>query len=185
MTIDPREAAAALSDIDAVERRTREALIYANCGSTLMLWGMLCTLGYGFEYVAPDRARLAWLAIWLLGLGSTAVMTRRRPKTLLGAARMGQRLIYAQLALIGYGILLMLLLWPLAPRQIGAFWPMLIMLGHVLAGLWLGRFFVLLGLAITALILVGYFWSGAWFPLWMAAVVGGGLFASGWWLRRA
>ncbi len=184
MTIDPREAAASLSDIAAVERRTREAVIYAGSSAMLMLWGVLCAVGYTFQYLEPLQARPAWIAIWALGVAVTAAIRRLRPRPLLGGAGLGLRLFYAELALVGYGALFMLVLWPLGARQISAFWPMLVMLGHVLAGFWIGRFFALLGLAVTALILVGYFWIGAWFPLWMAAVVGGGLFASGWWLRQ-
>jgi hypothetical protein len=58
------------------------------------------------------------------------------------------------------------------------------MLGIVLMGLWLGRFFIFLGLSVTTLTVIGYFWSGDWFPLWMALVSGGGLIAAGWWLRH-
>ncbi len=183
MSIDPRDAAAALSDIAAVERRTREAVIYAGSSPMLMLWGVLCAVGYSFQYLNPLEARPAWIAIAAIGIAATAAIRRWRRRPLLGGAELGLRLFYAQLALLGFGALFMLVLWPLGARQISAFWPMLVMLGHVLAGVWVGRFFALLGLAVTALILVGYFWIGAWFPLWMAAVVGGGLFASGWWLR--
>jgi hypothetical protein len=53
----------------------------------------------------------------------------------------------------------------------------------VLAGLRLGRFFIYLGITlgitVTALTVAGYLWSDDRYPLWLAAVVGGGL-----WLRR-
>jgi len=68
--------------------------------------------------------------------------------------------------------------------QISAFWTTLAMLGYVLAGIWLGRFFITCGIAVTALTLVGYFWLGHWFPLWMAAIEGGALIGGGLWLRR-
>ena len=54
-----------------------------------------------------------------------------------------------------------------------------------LAGLWFGRAFVAIGLGITALTLIGYFFvAGAAFLLWMAAVNGGGLILGGSWMRR-
>jgi hypothetical protein len=93
---------------------------------------------------------------------------------------LGRLLTYAQLVLIGYGLVRMLLLRPsLSYRRVQAFWPTLVIFGHVLAGLWLGRFFIYLGIAVTALTVAGYFWSDDWYPLRLAAVVGGGL-----WLRR-
>jgi hypothetical protein len=55
---------------------------------------------------------------------------------------------------------------------------------YVLAGLWLGSFFIAVGVSVTALTVIGYVWTGAWYPLWLAATVGGGLIVSGVWLRR-
>ena len=45
--------------------------------------------------------------------------------------------------------------------------------------------FSAIGLGLTALILAGYLWSGAAFPLWLAAVSGGGFILCGLWMRRA
>jgi len=70
------------------------------------------------------------------------------------------------------------------PRQLGTFWPIYFMLVYVLAGLWVGLAFVVIGVAITALTLIGYFFIGEAFPLWMAFVNGGGLILSGLWMRR-
>ena len=53
-----------------------------------------------------------------------------------------------------------------------------------MAGLWFGAIFIAIGLAVTALTLVGYFFIGAAFPLWMAFVNGGGLILGGLWMRR-
>jgi len=60
------------------------------------------------------------------------------------------------------------------------------MLFYCLAGLWFGRAFIVIGLAITVLTLIGYlFITGGMFLLWMAAVNGGGLVLSGLWMRRS
>ena len=52
-------------------------------------------------------------------------------------------------------------------------------------GLWFGPAFSAIGLGLTALILAGYVWSGAAFPLWLAVVYGGGFILCGLWMRRA
>ena len=58
------------------------------------------------------------------------------------------------------------------------------MLFYCLAGLWFGRAFVAIGLAIIALTLIGYFFiTGAFFLLWMAVVNGVGLIVGGLWMR--
>ena len=41
-----------------------------------------------------------------------------------------------------------------------------------------------IGLAITVLTLIGYFYIAGAFPLWMAFVNGGGLILGGLWMRR-
>jgi len=71
------------------------------------------------------------------------------------------------------------------PRQLGAFWPTYFMLPYIIAGLWLGGAFVAIGTAIIALTLIGYFFAGPWFELWMALVNGGGLLLGGFWMRRS
>lgn len=183
MTVDRDEAAASLSDIARVERRTRETVVYARSSTILIMWGVLCAIGYVICYVAPLQARPAWIAIAILGFAGTFAIGHWRARADRHVV-VARPLLYAQAVLVGYGLVLLVLLWPVDARQINAFWPTLFMLGFVLSGLWLGRFFILCGLAVTALTLAGYFWSGAWFPLWMAVVNGGGLLAGGLWLRR-
>ena len=183
MTIDPQQAAAALGEIAGVEQRTRRVLVYGQVGLIMMLWGVLDALGYVSEHFQPRHAARIWLAVNGIGLLATVVLTRLGPR-LDGAAARGRLVIWALLVLIGYGLVWSLLLGNFTPRQLGAFWSTLFMCGYVLLGLWLGRAFIVLGLAVTALTLIGYFWLGPWFQLWMAAVDGGGLILGGLWLRR-
>jgi hypothetical protein len=59
------------------------------------------------------------------------------------------------------------------------------MLLYAIAGLWLGYAFVLIGVGISILTLIGYFYVGEEaFSLWMAFVNGGGLLLGGLWMRR-
>ena len=70
------------------------------------------------------------------------------------------------------------------PRELGAFWPIYFMLFYMLAGLWFGRAFVGIGLAVTVPTLIGYFYVlGGSFLLWMAVVNGCGLVLGGLWMR--
>ena len=60
------------------------------------------------------------------------------------------------------------------------------MLIYCIAGLWFGPAFIAIGLGITVLTLIGYFFvTGFAFLLWMAAVNGGGLILGGLWMRRS
>ena len=150
MTLDRDEAAASLSDIASVERRTRETVVYARSSTILVLWGVLCVLGYVFQYFQPHEARPAWITLYVLGFVGTFISGHWRRSQ--HRSTIGQPLLYAQLAFVGYGSVLLVLLWPVAPRQLSAFWPTLIMLGFVLMGLWLGRFFIVCGLVVTIVV---------------------------------
>jgi hypothetical protein len=119
--------------------------------------------------------------------GSFFIGYRRSRRSAAGQSavnRWDRPLLFATLILYGYGWVFLAILWPLTPRQLGAFWPNIFMIGFVIAGLWLGPFFILCGLSVSALTVIGYFWAGEWFALWMAAVGGGGLIVGGLWLRR-
>jgi hypothetical protein len=81
-------------------------------------------------------------------------------------------------------LLVVVILGPFKGRQLDAFWPLLFTLGYVLAGIWVGRFFIFCGLVIALLTVTGFWWAGPWFQLWMAVVNGGALILGGLWLRR-
>jgi hypothetical protein len=182
MTIDPNDARTSLDDIESVERRTREAIVYDHTSAQFLLWGTLVASGYVFSFFVPTHISAGWIVVTAVGLAGSFTIRHWRGQSRDGS--LGQRIGYAQFIVVGYGLVLMLLLWPMSSRQIGAFWPTLVMFCHTLAGLWLGTYFIYVGLTGTALIVAGYFWAGAWYPLWLAAVVGGGLIAAGLWLRR-
>ncbi len=184
MTIDPSEAATSLQDIAAVERRTREAVFYAGSSAIFILWGVLVVCGYGATEFYPRSARMIWLTVTAVGCAATAlivaVRTRGRP-----AATRDWRIIWAMVALAAFGAAWSYLLGPLVPRPLMyAFQPSLALLGVILLGLWLGRFFIVLGLVGLALILAGYLLAEPWLRLWMAAVESGTFIVGGAWLGR-
>jgi len=184
MTIDPKEAAASLDDIAATERRTREAMFYAGSSDILILWGVLSLIGNLLNWFRPAWSGYGWLMIDAVGAAGTfAILRNRIPRSKRRAVAIRWGATY--LAFLLFGAVWMAELLPLSARQMEAFWPTLVMFGYVLLGIWVGRFFLYCGLAATVLILAGFFWSGDWFPLWMAAVLGGGFIAGGLWLRRS
>lgn len=184
MTIDPNDARTSLDDIAAVERLTYQAITYDHSSFQFIWWGVLVFCGYLWTFLSTEHARLGWIVIAAAGVSGSFALRRLRRTPSSRDSKLGQRLGYAQLAVIGFGLVLAWLISPISDRQLEAFWPTLVMFCHVLAGIWLGRFFLLSGIAVTALIVIGYIWSGPWYPLWLAVSVGGGLIASGLWLRR-
>jgi hypothetical protein len=182
MTIDPRDAAASLGEIAKIEHRTREAINYDTGSVLLIVWGVVWVIGHTLAFLTPRNTALTWYVLDALGVaaavGSSLLRPRRR------RLHWDWRLTAAFIVLMAFGFFWEWLLGGRQWREITVFWSTLFMFGYILAGLWLGRFFIFCGAAVTLLVLAGYFWSGPWFELWIAASAGGGLILGGLWLRR-
>ena len=178
--IDSKQAAAALNDIDEIVRRVRQSQIYDTASQLMIFWGGLVFAGNLVTYLAPRHAGYAWIAVYVLGIaGSAFGFDRTRVRGF------DVRALAAFLLFFAFGFFCADVLGHFTPRQLGTFWPIYFMLMYCMAGLWFGYAFIAIGLAITALTLVGYYFIGAAFPLWMAFVNGGGLVLGGLWMRRS
>jgi len=182
-SINPKEAASALSDVEDIVRRVRQSRIYNFASLTLIVWGALTFAGYLISYLSPRNAGYAWVAVYLAGIAGT-VATSAFHGTRSGVRTFDLRMFAAFLLFIAFGIFATAWLGHFGPRQLGAFWPIYFMLVYTIVGLWVGQAFVAIGLGIIALTLVGYFLIGDAFNLWMAFVNGGGLILGGLWMRR-
>jgi hypothetical protein len=183
-SMDSREASSALSDINDIARRVRQSTIYDIASLMLIMWGALVFAGHIVAHFFPRSALLIWLAVTVLGsAGWFAISASTRART--GVRSFDARFFAAFLLFLGFGYLWTLGLGHFTPRQLDTFWPLYFMLVYTIAGLWIGPAFVAIGLGITALTLVGYFFVGDWFHLWMAVVNGGGLMLGGLWMRRS
>jgi hypothetical protein len=135
-------------------------------------------------WLSPGSAGFGWIAVYVLGIAGSFALSR------FGEARTGVRtfdfrMFAAFVLFVGFGAFCSGVLSHFTPRQLGTFWPIYFMLVYTIAGLWFGYAFVAIGLGITALTLIGYFFVGDAFDLWMAFVNGGGLVLGGLWMRRS
>ena len=184
MNIESREAAAALNDIEQIVRRVRQSRIYDLASLMLILWGALTFAGYLVTYLLPRNAGYAWPAVYVAGIaGSFAISAFGYART--GIRSFDIRMFAALLLFFAFGFFCTSGLGHFTSRQMGTFWPVYFMLVYTIAGLWVGQAFVAIGLSITALTLIGYFFIGDAFDLWMAFVNGGGLVLGGLWMRRS
>ena len=182
-SIDPKEAASALSDIEFIASRVRQSAIYQLSSLLMIMWGVLVFAGNLVTYLAPRYANYAWILVYVAGVaGSAAVGVADRARS--GLRSFDPRTLAAFLLFFAFGFFCVNVLGHFTPRQMGTFWPIYFMLMYCMAGLWFGYAFVAIGLTVTALTLIGYFFIGAAFPLWMAFVNGGGLILGGLWMRR-
>lgn len=181
--IDSKQAAEALSDVDAIVRRVRQSQIYDTASQLMILWGGLVFAGNLVTYLAPRYVDYAWILVYVAGIAGTAagsMFNRARS----GLRSFDLRVLAAYLMFFAFGFFCVNVLGHFTPRQLGTFWPIYFMLMYCMAGLWFGYAFIAIGLAVTALTLIGYYFIGAAFPLWMAFVNGGGLILGGLWMRR-
>jgi hypothetical protein len=183
-SIDPKEAATALSDIDLIVHRVRRSRIYDIASLMLIMWGALVFAGNIASYFWPPKAGYIWIAVNAVGVtGSFAVsaFTSRRMSVLSFDSRMAAAFVL----FFAFGILWSVSLAHFTPRQLSVFWPTYCMMVYTIVGLWIGPAFIAIGLGITALTMIGYFFVGEMFELWMACVNGGGLILGGLWMRRS
>jgi len=181
--IDSRQASEALSDINDIVRRVRQSRIYNLASLMMIAWGAAVFAGNVATYLLPGYGGLIWIAANAAGiLGSFAISVLSYPKTRVRA--FDTRFLLALLLYFAFGFFFSSVLGHFTPRQLGTFWPLYAMMTYTIAGLWFGYAFVAIGLAISALTLIGYFFTGGWFLPWMAVVNGGGLILGGLWMRR-
>jgi len=182
--IDSHQASSALAEITDIAQRVRQSRFYQHSSSMLMLWGALTFAGYLFSFGVPARANYGWVGVFIAGIvGSVliGVLSRRRGDVNTFDARATAAIV----VFIAFGAIWSIGVGQFTPRQLSAFWPTYFMLPYIIAGLWLGSAFVIIGTAIIALTLIGYFFAGPWFLPWMALVNGGGLLLGGFWMRRS
>ena len=151
----------------------------------MILWGVagVCRQYRDFRLAAP--CGYIWIGVNVAGIvGSFAVSLFQLPGTV--GRSFDIRMAMAFLLFFAFGLLCSTVFGHFGPREMGAFWPIYFMLIYCIAGLWFGSAFVAIGLGITALTLIGYFFvTGDAFLLWMAVVNGGGLLLGGLWMRRS
>jgi hypothetical protein len=181
--IDSKQASASLSDIDDVVRRVRQSRIYEIASLIVVTWGVVLFVTYIVNYMWPRQGYAIWTVSNLLGLAVSSaigIVINRRS----GIPRFPIRTILTFLLMGAFGVYCSVWLGHFGPRQMIVFWALYGMLFYGIAGVWLGYAFMVIALCTTALTLIGYYYAGAAFLLWMAVAHGGGLIAGGLWMRR-
>jgi len=181
--IDSKQAAAALDDINDVVQRVRQSRIYQIASLIIVMWGALLFAAYIANYTWPRQGYTIWMVTNLLGLAVTIVIGAFI-NVRSGVRTFPIRSLITFLLIGAFGFFCSVMLGHFAPRQMIVFWALYGMLFYAIAGLWFGYAFIVIAMCTTALTLIGYYYVGAAFLLWMAVVHGGGLIAGGLWMRR-
>lgn len=183
MAHSAHEAEAALNEIERAGRRAIILCGYERGAPHLILWGVIWVVGYGLSDLAGRWAGPIWLVLtacgWLGGylIGRATAESRTPPAH-------GWRYLAAGVALSGFVLATYLVMGPGPGARLGAFPPLVVALLYVLNGIWRGLRWVVTGVVVGALTVVGYMLLTDHFLLWMAVVGGGSLILSGLWLRQ-
>jgi hypothetical protein len=198
-TITPEAARASLAEVDRIATQIRQTIAWSRTTPLLILWGVIWVIGFAAAQYFPPWGFRLWTWLDIAGVvGSVLLLSPVRRSPIKGINLGLGRISVAWLALLGYGTLWAALLcpwelshraeWaayaPLIGRKIAAFSSTVCMFGYLVMGLWLGRFFLWLGLLVTATTLVGYYFVSDYFFLWMALTGGGSLIAAGVFIRK-
>ena len=175
------EAEEALIAIEAVTNRMRKTIAGCGAGPILIMWGLIWLVGYSSSQFFPENSGLIWAPLSLGGGAASWIigMRERRIKGV-GSWRIG----VFWLVLFGYAALWAILLHPFNSAHTGAYLGTVPMFAYVVGGLWVGRFFVWLGLSVTVILVLGVFAWPAWAQLWSGIAGGGSLLAAGIYIRR-
>lgn len=181
MTGSEFQATDALHEIQHTQRRSAVTYGYLRTSPHLILWGMVWILGYTGTYLRPHWW-LLWPVLVVLGIaGSSYVGRRTRAKE---ACAEGWNYGASAVVLFLFFWATFAVLPPKSGLEVGAFVPIFVGLCYSIYGIWARAVRMLvLGVAVGALTVGGYFYLPAYFLLWMAVVGGGGLILGGLWLR--
>ncbi|OYY71629.1 hypothetical protein [Sphingomonas sp. 28-63-12] len=176
-TIDAGEAAAALATVDQARTRSTQFFGYARSGGIVIAWGLVWL-------TANVATHIDWVTgqyCWAIGIASAILWTWHRSR---GGPR-NWRMPGLVVLVFVYLLVSEAMIGGVNARLHNAMTSMLVASIYVGLGFWAGIRFVVLGLAVMAAILLGWFVFPAWLYLWLGLGGGGALIITGLWLRRA
>ena len=192
MEISKEHAQQSLSEVSEATDRTRKAMASVESGFILMLWGVICIAAYLTTYAVlrldvPDYTiALIWYVLCGLGSVLSLVVGRRQikkawPRKYPTEKKIGWRIFWFWALLFIFIFVWLSILKPQSGIEMNAFMVTAVMFAYVVIGLWTEeRYMLWLGLAVTAVTLIGFFLiPPAYYCLWMAPTAGGLLLGTG------
>jgi hypothetical protein len=197
MSLSSDHATSLLRDIAAVESRSHRVFAYRKASPHLIVWGALWAIACGSTAAMPHHVKAIWIAITAIGTAASFLIELRagfrpgvRPDALAdptqrrAVARLRWR--FAGIILVGFAFVAAALavMWPVSPRQVGAFMPLIVAASYAVLALWHGLRLAVVAAVLAILALGGFFLLPPQFALWVTAASGGALALSGIWLRQ-
>ncbi|MGB7537874.1 MAG: hypothetical protein WBM17_04985 [Anaerolineales bacterium] len=186
MNVNPTEAEKALASIRETEDQMRRTLGASGGAYQIIIWGVIMAIGYTLNQFADKLGvvlvAVPWIVMSVAGNILCAVIS----------IRMGRKFHHPMAARIGFlwvvfvlfGAIGAIFIHPTDPREINLLIYLLVMLWLAVMGLWVRLPLLWISLAVTGLLVFGYFVLPDYFFLWLAIVGGGTMIGSGMLLLR-
>lgn len=188
MNITPEEAQVALNDIQHATRTAHN--IFNIWAYHMLVWGIVWTVGFLISQFQPRWISAIWTVAVLCGIAASIVIGMiqgRRMRIVPGsqAAFVSSRLGMFCGVLYGF-VILWLIVFPLTAPQVSILWITATTFSYISAGLWFRQMtYVVLGVGITLMVVLGYYLLPHYFWLWSAVFAGLPLVCTGiYFLRR-
>jgi hypothetical protein len=192
MDITPTDARRSLNAIDQAVATHRRA-IDRQASHILLAWGVTYLVAPLCMHFWLQRGVIPLQLLLTVTIAYTIYCTSRKsPIAGPNVRRFGAvwGIVY------GFGALWFFMLAPMSAivpdsgymvitRQMWAYGVTLAMVIYVVMGLWVGRFYSILGIVVTSATVVGLFWLGDWYWIWCSLTGGGTMTVAGLYLRRA
>lgn len=191
MSITPTDARAALSAADDAVQAVKRA-VDRQTSRIVLVWGLTYVLAPMAMHFWPRWGVIPQQLLLIVAISFTIYDTCRNTVV---SGPSSWRIGGLWMATFAFGWLWFLILSPATfqnpgahgaaiARQMWAYGVSLAMFVYVAMGLWIGRLYVITGLAVALSTTAGLLWLGDWYWLWCAVTGGGSLLAAGMWLRK-
>ncbi len=182
MGLSPQDALAALNDVEAADARARASQANRAGAPYLILWGAIWVVGYVLSgLLPPHQIGWMWLCVGLAGFAAMFLLPRRSGD---GRAFRGQTVAITTVAIWAFITATYWVMQPTEGDQYLIFPPLMVGLVYALMGSIRRTRIMWVGMAVTALSVIGYAFLRPVLPFYLAAVGGGGLILGGLWMQQ-
>jgi hypothetical protein len=182
MSLSSQEAAESLSQAEQAGRRSKQVYFYHRSSPHLIMWGIIWFIGYGGTGLFPLYSNALWGALILIGATGGFLLGRyRKPDgSTTGPYAWRMAAVWAIILLFVFSTYA--ILQPHHSRQFAAYPALITGSVYMALGLWTGLRYVISGVVVVALTLIGFFYIEPIF-LWFAVVGGAAMILTGLWFR--
>lgn len=185
MSLSSEEAAASLNQAEEARRRSTELYFYHRSSPHLIMWGIIWILGYGGTGLFPRYGWDLWMGLIVVGCIGGMMLSRYRKPDVCTSGPYAWRMGALWAIILFFVFATYAILEPHSGRQYCAYPALITGCVYMAVGLWRGLRYVISGIVVVTLTLVGYFYIGQVFSIffWFAAVGGCAMILTGLWFR--